>query len=99
MFRIAVRGINDIDLPRDYFVVETPKVAFHLKTLSIIFDATNGERYIIDFNEKYNQFIACGHEEDKTKQLNDIFKVMANKQTELMDNGSLDLTSFGAKLL
>ena len=58
MFRIILRGINDVDAVRNYFVVETANVSFNLKTLNIVFYATDDCYYFIDFNEEYNQLEA-----------------------------------------
>lgn len=99
MFRITLRGINDVEAVRDYFVVETPHVGFYLKTLQIVFYATDDCEYYIDFNEKHNQFLTGASEsDDKSTKMLKVFKVMNNLRFTLMRDGYLDLSSYGAKI-
>lgn len=70
MFRITLRRINDIEAIRDYFVVETPRIEFHLKTLQIVFLATDDCEYYIDFKEDNNQFLAGASSSDEETEKN-----------------------------
>lgn len=99
MFRITLRGINDVEAVRNYFVVETPHVGFYLKTLQIEFYATDDCKYYIDFNEDNNQFlVGVSSSDDKSEKMQKIFKVMNNLRFTLMRDGYLDLSDYGAKI-
>jgi len=99
MFRITLRGINDVEAVRNYFVVETPHVGFYLKTLQIEFYATDDCTYYIDFKEDNNQFLAgASSSDDEIAKIEKIYKTMNNLRFTLMRDGYLDLSDFGAKI-
>lgn len=98
MIRVSIREINDISLPCTHYVVETNKVIFDYKNYTISFLATDGNRYLVDLKDERNTIIKLLPNEitddektNETKLLNNIYKFMNHKESELMNSGMLNL--------
>ncbi|MBP5594237.1 MAG: hypothetical protein J6Y02_02555 [Pseudobutyrivibrio sp.] len=98
MFRVILRGINDVDAVKNYSVVETPRIDFNLKTLCVVFRATDDCVYYIDFNEGYNQLEAGISSDDEATNLTEIFNIMTHLQNDLVKDGYLNLSHYGTKV-